>query len=287
MTIGNILRDAVYSRLVAAPSFDWKMTRKVPVPPFQSEHLPALGVYMVREEFGPDGDANTGPVRFMVDAMIGVAILDLHSKPEILDGKMDTTIEQALDAVLTDPTFFIVTDTLGTPIQPSIEKILRTTDYPKEGETQYALGRLQITLRYYTIFPPVLKNDLQEIATTVRPPGQPNPVGQAPQHPADFLQTFETTLPQVAITTIGGNTSTANQTITGTALQGSASAALGTLYLYDVGVLPIGSATIDVNGNWSVSVTLSGLGQHVLTAAVQDALGMVGVSAPVTINLWS
>ena len=71
--------------------------------------------------------------------------------------------------------------------------------------------------------------------------------------------------PTVEITSAGGITNDASQTITGTG-----SVIGGTVTLYDNGA-QIGTATVASDGSWSASVTLSGDGAHSLVAKDTDA----------------
>jgi hypothetical protein len=44
--------------------------RKVPTVTTQNDQFPRLGVYLVRENENPDGDANVGPPRYLDDTVI-------------------------------------------------------------------------------------------------------------------------------------------------------------------------------------------------------------------------
>ena len=83
--------------------------------------------------------------------------------------------------------------------------------------------------------------------------------------------TLDTTAPVVAITSAGGLTNQAAQTITGTVDVADAGATVTILN----GAIPIGSAIVQSNGTWSSSVTLNN-GSNALTALVADAAGNLG-----------
>ena len=93
--------------------------------------------------------------------------------------------------------------------------------------------------------------------------------------------TLDTTAPVVAITSAGGLTNQAGQTITGTVDGADAGATVTILN----GTIPIGSAIVQSNGTWSSSATLNN-GTNALTALVADAAGNQGASNSViyTIN---
>ena len=85
--------------------------------------------------------------------------------------------------------------------------------------------------------------------------------------------TLDTTAPMVAITSAGGLTNQAAQTITGTVDVADAGA---TVTIFN-GAIPIGSAIVQSDGTWSSSVTLNN-GSNALTALVADAAGNLGAS---------
>ena len=91
--------------------------------------------------------------------------------------------------------------------------------------------------------------------------------------------TLDTVAPSVAITSTGGLTNAAAQTVAGTGEAGT------TVQLLDGGN-PLGSAvTVDGTGHWSASVTLSGQGLHSLAARDTDAAGNAATSATVGYTL--
>lgn len=86
--------------------------------------------------------------------------------------------------------------------------------------------------------------------------------------------------PTVAITSVGGTTDQASQTVVGTVDVADA----GTTVSILDGTSPIGSAVVAANGSWSANVTLANPGANVLTATDTNAAG-TGTSAPVTFTL--
>ncbi|MBB4427364.1 Ca2+-binding RTX toxin-like protein [Bradyrhizobium sp. CIR48] len=92
--------------------------------------------------------------------------------------------------------------------------------------------------------------------------------------------TLDTTAPAVAITSAGGPTNQASQTITGTVGVADAGA---TVTLLD-GSTTIGTAIVQGNGSWSTTVTLN-QGGNSLTARVSDAAGNTATSGAVVYTL--
>ena len=94
-----------------------------------------------------------------------------------------------------------------------------------------------------------------------------------------IIFTLDTVAPSVAITSAGSLTNLARQLISGTGERGA------TVQLLD-GATILASVKVDATGAWSRAVTLSGQGDHVITARATDAVGNVGAAvAPVTITL--
>ena len=93
---------------------------------------------------------------------------------------------------------------------------------------------------------------------------------------------LDTTAPTIAITSAGGPTNQASQTITGTVDVADAGA---TVTILD-GATSVGTAVVQSNGSWSTSVTLAN-GTNSLTAHVIDAAGNNATSAAVVYTLNS
>ena len=91
--------------------------------------------------------------------------------------------------------------------------------------------------------------------------------------------------PNVTIANAGALTNQASQTISGTVNTTADPETAGTVVTVLDGTKIIGSATVAANGSWSTGVTLTGDGQHVLTAADTDTAGNAGTSNSVTYTL--
>ena len=107
--------------------------------------------------------------------------------------------------------------------------------------------------------------------------------GATNDNPAGILQ-IDTTTPVVAITSAGGSVNQAAQTVTGTVTDAGGTAGT-TVTVFD-GTTAAGTATVQANGSWSTSVTLTN-GTNTLTAQDTDPAGNTGVSSPVTYTLNS
>ena len=150
------IRDAAYHRLVAVMDPSFKATRKVPIPTLQADQVPQLGVFLLQEQYSPQGDYKTGPPRFNVDATYGFSVVDLASAPSVLDGALDALIDQIQTTLLTDPTFVDLFE--------GVSSMKRTYEWFKDGETYYAEARLQMNIGYAAEFLPATPNALQQVA---------------------------------------------------------------------------------------------------------------------------
>jgi hypothetical protein len=107
--------------------------------------------------------------------------------------------------------------------------------------------------------------------------------GATNYNPAGILQ-IDTTTPVVAITSAGGSVNqAAAQSVTGTVTDADGGTAGTTVTVFD-GTIAAGAATVQADGSWSTSVTLTN-GTNTLTAQATDPAGNTGVSSPVTYTL--
>lgn len=167
-SLANQIRDAIYDRVVKANA--WKSTRKAPQPTLTPEACPGVGVFLLRETKNPDGDANTGPPKFVANAVISIAVVDVSSKPTVMEGSIDTLIDQIEDLLLTDYTLLGITDTVsGLPIIEAVTQITRIYQFPQTGETYFMECRLQITFEYRCVFPPKTPVALETISIAAEP----------------------------------------------------------------------------------------------------------------------
>jgi len=93
-----------------------------------------------------------------------------------------------------------------------------------------------------------------------------------------FTATLDTTPPVVAITSRGGAVHAASQIVSGRVDVADA----GTTVTVTEGSATLGRGMVGTNGQWSVTVTLAGLGSNTLTAKDTDLAGNTGVSAAVS-----
>ncbi|MCK1494931.1 hypothetical protein IVB14_32120 [Bradyrhizobium sp. 180] len=102
---------------------------------------------------------------------------------------------------------------------------------------------------------------------------------------AAVVDTLDNIAPTVTITSAGGATRHATQTIAGTVVSGGVAAVAGqTVILTDNGVT-VATATVQSNGSFSTSVALPNEGTNTIVATVTDSYGNVGASTAVVYTL--
>lgn len=187
-SLATQIRDAAFNRVTKAITF--KSTRKTPFPTLQSDQLPGLGVFLMRENMTPDGDANTVNPRYQVDTVISFAVIDEASKPDVLEGSLDGFVDLIETTLLCDGTFLDLRDASNHPIIEAVSAVSRTYNFPREGETYFMEARLQLTFQYRVFFEPVAPNLLRSIVTTIQPRGN------APGSPG-YVQPLEEDFPDL------------------------------------------------------------------------------------------
>ncbi|KAA3448792.1 hypothetical protein C7I87_20655 [Mesorhizobium sp. SARCC-RB16n] len=113
------------------------------------------------------------------------------------------------------------------------------------------------------------------VASETGAPGNPSP--------ASLTFTLDTTSPTVTITNAGGSASQPTLTVTGTVSDPDISGPGTTVAIFD-GTTQAGTATVQADGTWSSTITLTN-GTNALTARNVDLAGNAGVSAPVTYTI--
>lgn len=166
-TNATAIRDAVFAR--AVPTNTWQLSRTTDVPTLSGADLPALQVLLLSEDYSPDGDANVGVPRYVVDATIGISIVRGFTDPVVTDGDIDADANAILNALLCDPTFVGIPpagQTTNFEFE-AITRIKRRRIYAEIGETYVIELRLELTFQYRCYFAPTPTVPLTSVAVTV------------------------------------------------------------------------------------------------------------------------
>lgn len=133
----------------------WKTVRRTPMLQVQPEDLPALGVYLLREQWSPDGDANAGEPQFEHELSIGmsgaIALTDALGQLTTLDGMM-----ASLCTTILSSTSFIA-------MIEGINSIDRRLTFTKESDTPLAEIQIEMRVGFRSNWPPLVVDDLEVI----------------------------------------------------------------------------------------------------------------------------
>lgn len=174
-TPATYIRDEIYKRIENL--VEWRTKRKVPNVPYGADQFPRLGVYLGRENETPDGDANVGPPRYISEVTIIISVTEALSKPQVLDGEVDDTVDLIKNTLLQDITFVSLKDESGNFMLDSIPNISRQYFYPNNGDTYYIECRLQMTFRMNVVYEPITPIPFETLAVDARPNDDPVPIG--------------------------------------------------------------------------------------------------------------
>lgn len=102
-TQGIRIRDAIFQRVDGWPGFNsFALT---PLGTAQPDRLPSLAVYLSSETERSDGDANVTEPKFINDVTVGLAFMRKAGDPTVLEGSLDSDVDDIKRALLTDATF--------------------------------------------------------------------------------------------------------------------------------------------------------------------------------------
>lgn len=182
-TISNQVRDAIFTRIQASNfASAFQTLQKTPPPTIEAIATPALGVFRPSEHHEPDGDYNVVPFRFKSTSDVAIMILVDANAPDVIDGVLDTYIDEVQDLILNDGTFMTL-KTVDTN-QPIIEGLARMTvdvDWPVNGSRYYGRATITMTFAYRCFFAVVPTVPLLEVDVTIPPLTQPTVKVTLPQ----------------------------------------------------------------------------------------------------------
>ena len=167
-----VIRDGALERVSALPFFDtFKKFNRSPQMPIQSQNIPYVGLYIVDENFDPDGDPNAAEVKFIHKARLGFSVLILNNSPDDTETKLDEAYWAIMNGLLKDPTFINFTQS-GLPDKTAIEGVVKGFrrniygNVGKDNELPIAEMRLELTFTYRTNWPPNVTDNLDSIHVT-------------------------------------------------------------------------------------------------------------------------
>lgn len=196
----TMVATKAHDNLAAAFGPRFKTYRKTPMLQVNPGDLPVLGVYILREQRTPMGNANHAEPKFKHSLTLGFSGA-IHADTD--DQNKYYLLEQAMsevdDVLLTDPKFVNLVE--------GFTAMDRTSQYAKVGETTLFEIRVEMQMEFSGWFPPKVVDDFNLLHVTLQYPpdvdpavvlqiiriyeinqnakskaGRPNG-GQAPHHP--------------------------------------------------------------------------------------------------------
>ncbi|MBR1002702.1 hypothetical protein ABIF65_005976 [Bradyrhizobium japonicum] len=167
-----------------APTPFFKSYWRTPMRQVAASDLPLLGVYILRETRGPDGDENAGEIRFIHRLHLGIAGAISNADP----GEQLRILEERMadidDRLLTNPDFVRMIE--------GVIAMDRRSQYAQVAETPVAEIQIEMVVTFRTYWEPVAPDDFKTMHVETRYPN-------ADVDPAEVLQiTQEYDIPQNA-----------------------------------------------------------------------------------------
>jgi hypothetical protein len=153
----------------------------------QPQFIPYLGVYIVDEEMGPDGDINCGHIRFRHGPRIGFSVIINNNDQLEGELKIDAAFWALMNGLWRDPdlTNFINSTMPDNTRMEGIESGVRKHEFGFAGANEQPFAELQYVARviYRAEYAPIITTDLLRIHVE----SVPNLTG-GPVPPADEVQ---------------------------------------------------------------------------------------------------
>ena len=159
----SIVHGMAYDLLVAGFGATFTTYRKTPMLQVQPEHLPVLGIYILRERRDQDGYANEGEPHFkhtLTMGFSGAVHVATDNQNEL--NALEETMSMLDDLLLSDPRFVNLTE--------GITGMDRVSQYAKVGETTLFEIRVEMSMEFSSRFEPVITDDFKTIHVESRYP---------------------------------------------------------------------------------------------------------------------
>jgi hypothetical protein len=179
-SVSILIRDSLFNRIKAIPFFA-SVARfgRSRMRVIQGEHIPYLGCYLVKERLTPDGDSNHAEPRFVHTMTLGFSY--------VIQNNDDDRVENFLDRAYWEIMNYLRRQDWHTfAVGVGIESITggdRRHEYgnvTRDNETPIAEMRLELTMVYRSLWPPIVEDDLETIHVTTRYPWDEDPNKRIP-----------------------------------------------------------------------------------------------------------
>jgi hypothetical protein len=130
--------------------------------------MPLAAVFLLPETIEFDENANAGEPHFTHSAVFGFSVVILNNDDDTQENELDAAHWAIFTGLLTDSSFFLTPSPYPTSEPIQIEGVTRVTRQHVYGtigksETPIAELRMQMTITFRSVWPPIVKDDLKVI----------------------------------------------------------------------------------------------------------------------------
>ncbi|HEV8503714.1 MAG TPA: hypothetical protein VGR63_19235 [Casimicrobiaceae bacterium] len=164
----SMIATKAHDNLAAAFGTRFRTYRKTPMLQVNPGDLPLLGVYILREQRTPMGNANHAEPKFKHSLTLGFSgavHADTDDQNKLY--QLEETMSEVDDILLTDPKFVNLTE--------GITAMDRQSQYAKVGETTLFEIRVEMQVEFSGWFPPVVLDDFDTLRVTLQYPPDVDP----------------------------------------------------------------------------------------------------------------
>jgi hypothetical protein len=150
------IAEKAFAILSDALRGQFKTFRKAPMLTFTASDMPALGVFILRERWSPDGDPNVAEPKFVHQLTLGISgsvAVSTDEQNEYL--KLRDLMSQVDTLLLSNPSFVSMTE--------GVTLVDQTAQYATVGETPLAEFRKDMTVQFRSNWEPAITDDLKVI----------------------------------------------------------------------------------------------------------------------------
>ena len=171
-----IIREMFLRKCTTLSFFQNWYFRRTRMMPVQVEQLPMLAIYLIPDEvMTPDGDGNTGDIRFIYNARIGFSAIVVNNDEQQCEATLDAAFWAIMNGLWTDQYLTSIWDTynphnhttnIDRVLFESIERGVRRHVYGLTAQNnQTPIGEMQYeaTIRHRGDLPPDIEDMLNHI----------------------------------------------------------------------------------------------------------------------------
>jgi hypothetical protein len=164
----TLVAEAAHDKLAAAFGVRFKTYRKTPMMQVTPADLPMLGVYILREQRTPMGNANHAEPKFKHSLTLGFSgAIHADTDDQNRYYQLEEAMSEVDDVLLTDPKFVKLVE--------GFTAMDRQSQYAKVGETTLFEIRVEMQMEFSGWFPPKVEDDFNTLHVTLQYPPDVDP----------------------------------------------------------------------------------------------------------------